>query len=105
MIKGCLPICDVSWQHDNYNLHVNPLAIGQIVNNCTRPELANVAYEELNIHPDTYCQHDHNDIIALLPNINYEFCNFLRLVPLIAIRDIETHEELFSTYFTLIKKS
>ena len=98
-LYGFKPMCDISWLHDDYSLHVNPLNIGQIVNNQSQDYQANVMYEEINIHLDK-CE----DVLSLLPNINYDsFMKNLRLVPLIATRDIHTGEELYSTYFSIIK--
>ena len=92
-------MCDISWIHEEYQYHVNPLNIGQIVNNQSSQFKANVMYEELNIHSDSFLE-----VLSLLPNINYDsVVKDLRLVPLIATRDILTGEELYSTYFSIIK--
>ena len=32
-VNGFEPICDISWLHNDYCFHVNPLNMGQIVNN------------------------------------------------------------------------
>lgn len=96
--QGYKTICDISWLLHDYDYHVNPLSIGQIVNNAND---ANVAYEELTLHPDT-C----HGILKLLPNVNYDNSGGfqdLKIVPLIATRDIQQSEELFSTYFTLVQ--
>ncbi len=81
-------MCDVSWQCQDFRFHVNPLNVGQIVNNRPSEDRANVAYDELRLG-----YHDLNieDFIALLPNIPYEShsAQEVRLVPLIATRDIQ----------------
>ena len=98
-VNGFEPICDISWLYDDYCFHVNPLNIGQIVNNQSSTQKANISYEEISLNQKS-CQ----KILSLLPNINYEsgFQQHLRLVPLIAIDDINAGQELFSTYFSLI---
>ena len=97
-----MPICDVSWTHDDYRFHVNPLNIGQIVNNRPSEAKANVCYEELNLH---YMGNE--DIVALLPNVPYGGLNVtsgcLRLVPLIATKDINCGDELYSSYFSVVE--
>ena len=98
-LYGFKPMCDISWINDKYKYHANPLNIGQIVNNQSSHFQANVMYEELNIHSDSCI-----DVLSLLPNINYDSVfKDLRLVPLIATRDIQAGEELYSTYFSIIK--
>jgi len=89
----------ISWLQEDYQLHVNPLNIGQIVNNQSSSQKANISYEEFDLSPDSS-----HKILRLLPNINYESGarQHLRLVPLIAIEEIHQGHELFSTYFSLI---
>ena len=80
--------------------------MGQIVNNGTDSHRPNVTYHELDV-PDT-------DVWAVLrchlPNIPYEQATrveglargrAVRIVPLVATRDIEQGEELFSSYFSI----
>ena len=102
-MNGFEPICDVSWMLDDYNYHVNPLNIGQIVNNHKNGlEPPNVVYQELDIiHSEEQFSHH---ILPLLPNINYDFQlnHRIKLVPLVAVREINENQELFSSYFTLI---
>ena len=98
-LYGFKPMCDISWIHVEYQYHVNPLNIGQIVNNQSSQFKANVMYEELDIHCDSFVE-----VLSLLPNINYDSLHRdLRIVPLIATRDIQPGEELYSTYFSIIK--
>ena len=102
-MNGFEPICHVSWMLDDYNYHVNPLNIGQIVNNHKNGlEPPNVVYQELDIiHSEEQFSHH---ILPLLPNINYDFQlnHRIKLVPLVAVREINENQELFSSYFTLI---
>ena len=99
-VNGYEPICDVSWLHEDYHYHVNPLNIGQIVNNQNSSTKPNVIYEELDIHSEKFASK-----LSLLPNISYDtqFNSTLKLVPLVALRDINTNEELFSSYFTIVE--
>ena len=98
-INGYKPMCDISWLNEDYAFHVNPLNIGQIVNNQGLDNKANVIYEELEIHSETFV-----NVLSALPNINYDaqFNQTLKLVPLVALRDILPDEELFSSYFTIV---
>ena len=98
-VNGFEPICDISWLQNDYNLHVNPLNIGQIVNNQSSIHKASVSYEEINLDSQTS-----QKILILLPNINYEsgIGQYIRIVPLIALQDIHAGQELFSTYFSLV---
>ena len=57
----------ISWLQEDYELHVNPLNIGQIVNNQSSSQKANISYEEFDLSPDSS-----HKILRLLPNINYE---------------------------------
>ena len=92
--------CDMSWLTPSpYNL----LAIGQYVNNGTREFPANVAYQELDIPSSFPLQYLH-----FIPNVNYSFKTYkseelhVRVVVLVALRDIVQSEELFSSYFTVV---
>ena len=101
-MNGYEPMCDVSWILDDYNYHVNPLNIGQIVNNHKTGVKPNVVYQELDIiHSEEQFSYY---ILPLLPNINYDFQlnHRIKLVPLVALREIDENQELFSSYFTLI---
>ena len=57
----------ISWLQEDYELHVNPLNVGQIVNNQSSSQRANISYEEFDLSPDSS-----HKILRLLPNINYE---------------------------------
>ena len=104
---GLSPLCDLSWLRDRktgLRRPVNPLNIGQIVNNADgKAATANVAYHELNLDLG---EMDHR-LRLFLPNIRYESLGVnsgtLRLAPLIATRDVEAGEELFSSYFSMVK--
>jgi hypothetical protein len=81
----------------------NLLAIGQYVNNGTHEFPANVTYQELDIPSRFSLLH-----LKYIPNVNYSFKTYksevlhMRLVVLVALRDIEQGEELFSSYFTVV---
>ena len=82
---------------------VNPLNVGQIVNNCNKDFTSNVAYHEIDITVDNF----NVRLRPFFPNVNYggnsDDLN-VRIIPLIATKDIEQGEELFSTYFTIMNK-
>ncbi|XP_054843439.1 SET domain-containing protein 9 isoform X2 [Eublepharis macularius] len=93
---GPLKMNDVSWLGDAV---WNPLAVGQYVNNCSADKAANVCYQEFDIpecFPIQFKQY--------LPNVSYsyEVQRRLRVVVLVALRDIAPGEELFSNYYTII---
>ena len=104
--------CDVSWLN-NDNL-INPLSIGQYINNATQEHPANVTYQELDI-PVSFPLH----LWQYIPNVNFNVPSYLsapdiedkdnltlvRAVVLISLRDILEGEEVFSSYFTEIEKS
>lgn len=96
-----LPICDVSWLCTDFR-PVNPLNVGQIVNNGDSSHVSNVTYHECNLPPDF-----DPVLMILVPNNLYErdasSPKFLRISPLIAVRDIAQGEELFSSYFSLVE--
>ena len=112
---GMMKIADTSWLTE---YPVNPVNIGQIVNNENKTNAANVRYQELQI-PQTFPVL----LRKFLPNINYEVVdghselrvvylevrlsknsdeNNFHIWYLQALRDIEEGEELFSSYFTVI---
>uniref|UniRef100_A0A7N4UZ15 SET domain containing 9 n=1 Tax=Sarcophilus harrisii TaxID=9305 RepID=A0A7N4UZ15_SARHA len=77
----------------------NPLAVGQYVNNCSNDKEANVCYQEFDV-PELFPL----EFKQYLPNIMYS-CDIqspLRCVVLVALRDIQQGEELFSNYYTII---
>ncbi|XP_077580686.1 SET domain-containing protein 9 [Stigmatopora nigra] len=77
----------------------NPLSVGQYVNNCSDERPANVCYQELDL-PDGFPP----ELRRHLPNVNYGACwpGPLRCVVLVALRDIEEGQELFSNYYTIV---
>ena len=108
-------IADTSWLTPR---PVNPLNVGQIVNNANKENAANVRYQEEDI-PESFPIM----LKKFIPNVNYgnESKERTRLVYLQvtsiinpvavaskpytilqAIRDIKKGEELFSSYFTVI---
>ena len=96
---GLSKIADTSWLT---NRPVNPLNIGQFVNNGGK-ESCNVAYLELDLSAQ-FPLH----LRKFLPNVNFESSAMdgvrpLRLVVLIAVRDIQEGEELLSSYFTILQ--
>ncbi|RKP11666.1 hypothetical protein BJ684DRAFT_17763 [Piptocephalis cylindrospora] len=124
---GPYALADTTWmdlaRHDpskdigdsSTNVLRNPLAVGQLVNNATSPNEANVTYYEYSLHPSVPLASRH-----LLPNIRSsgvkegDFSKGqltirsprtgLPLVLLIATRDIRD-EELYSTYMEPITSS
>ena len=83
--------------------------LGQIVNNHKTGVKPNVVYQELDIniiHSEEEEEHiSYYHILPLLPNINYDFQfnqHRIKLVPIVALREINENQELFSSYFTLI---
>eukprot|EP00095_Tigriopus_kingsejongensis_P007837 maker-scaffold1517_size37798-snap-gene-0.10 protein:Tk07837 transcript:maker-scaffold1517_size37798-snap-gene-0.10-mRNA-1 annotation:"predicted protein" len=103
---GWSPICDVSWLHRDYK-PANPLSIGQIVNNGdVHTHARNVTYHEMDLNPELFDP----GLRILLPNIHYESETLggmpkpIRIVPLIATKDITQGEELYSSYFSAVSK-
>ncbi|KAK7945822.1 hypothetical protein WMY93_001550 [Mugilogobius chulae] len=87
---------DTSWLTAN---PLNPLAVGQYVNNCSNEKSANVCYQEYEVP-----SHFPLELRQYLPNVNYsqETQKPLRCVVLVSLREIEAGEELFSNYFTIV---
>ena len=131
-IGSQIPICDISWLHllsiindenctnningrnINLNMVVNPLNIGQIVNNCNPKipgHLANLAYQEINIKFGESKNDTFKDftVLGLIPNAYYKNEDFdtqenlvVKAIVLVAIKDVQHGEELLTTYFTLV---
>ena len=83
------------------DLLVNPLNVGQIVNNCNKDFTSNVAYHEIDVFIDNF----RLQLRPFLPTVNYGGNSEdlkVRIIPLIASKDIKEGQELFSTYFTII---
>ncbi|KAL4235688.1 SET domain-containing protein 9 [Mactra antiquata] len=103
-LRGQL-MCDNSWQTE-YPL--NPLAVGQYVNNQSNKFSANVAYQEFDV-PAKFPSHLRKYIPNTEARLHQDmeqsmFNRLLRMVVLVSIRDIHPGEELFSTYFTIVSK-
>jgi len=96
---GMIKVADTSWLT---SYPVNPMSIGQIVNNETPGRPANVRYQELDLPSDFPLL-----LRKFLPNIHYQGLVQsglpLRLVMLQAVRDIEEGQELLSSYFTVVR--
>jgi len=111
---------DSTWMSSYLSLALNPLSVGQFVNNATIPHeadgaepgmkkrLANVAYCEMSFG---FPEEIHPEWLQLLP---YLYCEAnvqstimrgerdLKVVALVATKDIFHGDELFSTYFTVV---
>ncbi|KAK7099803.1 SET domain-containing protein 9-like [Littorina saxatilis] len=95
-------VCDDTWLTD---WPLNPLAVGQYVNNHNKENPANVSYQEFDV-PADFVFH----LRQYLPNNYYSSCldrldqhqRLTRLVALVATREIQCGEELFSSYFTVV---
>ena len=92
-------VSDTSWLTPH---PVNPMNVGQYVNNENSRFSCNVFYHEVDI-PTSFPL----ELLKFLPNINYEGSatdgeRDLRVVALIAVRDIGEGEELFSSYITVV---
>eukprot|EP00088_Acartia_fossae_P038037 TRINITY_DN3931_c0_g1_i1.p2 TRINITY_DN3931_c0_g1~~TRINITY_DN3931_c0_g1_i1.p2 ORF type:complete len:271 (+),score=36.42 TRINITY_DN3931_c0_g1_i1:27-839(+) len=98
---GLVRTSDTSWLTP---WPVNPLNVGQYVNNGTEQEKANVCYQELDLPISTFPL----ALRKFIPNVNYASVSQdgfrdLKVVVLVALRDISAGEELFSSYFTIIQ--
>lgn len=93
---GPFMMSDSSWLTSR---PLNPLAVGQYVNNCNDEWPANVSYQEFDV-PDEFPI----ELRQFLPNVNYSQGTEgpLRCVVLVSLRDIPAGEELFSNYFTIV---
>lgn len=97
--------CDTSWLTP---YPINPLAVGQYVNNQSKRFPSNVTYQEFDI-PDNFPFH----LLKYIPNIHYGASThydeemtknrLLRVIVLVSTRQIDAGEELFSTYFTVVR--
>ncbi|PNJ52843.1 SET domain-containing protein 9 isoform X1 [Pongo pygmaeus] len=93
---GPLKMSDSTWLTSEIH---NPLAVGQYVNNCSNDRAANVCYQEFDV-PAVFPI----ELKQYLPNIAYSYDKHspLRCVVLVALRDINQGEELFSNYYTIV---
>ncbi|XP_067288889.1 SET domain-containing protein 9 isoform X2 [Pseudorasbora parva] len=94
---GPFRLSDSSWLTTAHP--VNPLAVGQYVNNCSNERAANVCYQEFDV-PDRFPL----ELRQFLPNVKYraDTQRRLRCVVLVSLRDINRGEELFSNYYTIV---
>lgn len=98
-----LPCCDLTWLTSQ---PLNPINIGQYVNNRSKSQENNVVYQESEITlggkgPSNFPVH----LCRYLPNVwgNPENNRYpLRLVPLIAVKQINEGDEILSSYFTFV---
>lgn len=93
---GPFMMSDTSWLTDS---PLNPLAVGQYVNNCSNEWPANVCYQEYDV-PDRFPI----ELRQYLPNVSYsqDTPAPVRCVVLVSLRDITAGEELFSNYYTIV---
>ncbi|CEP19361.1 hypothetical protein [Parasitella parasitica] len=100
---GAIQISDWTWMSDNDMELSNPLALGQYVNNGTTVHAANVCYQEIDL-PVTFP----HTLRRFIPNMYWNASldplsnQPMRLVALVALRDIQPGEELFSTYMDIV---
>ncbi|XP_076876752.1 SET domain-containing protein 9 isoform X2 [Brachyhypopomus gauderio] len=93
---GPFMLSDSSWLTPHL---MNPLAVGQYVNNCSNEKAANVCYQEFDV-PDGFPI----ELYQYFPNVNYrpDILRPLRCVVLVSLRAIQPGEELFSNYYTIV---
>ncbi|CAO3620494.1 unnamed protein product [Mucor fragilis] len=99
---GAIQVSDWTWMTEDDGKLSNPLAIGQYVNNGTSTDKANVCYQEIDI-PATFP----HKLRRLIPNMYWDayynpLSNEMRVVVLVALRDIQDGEELLSTYMDVV---
>ncbi|KAG7157549.1 SET domain-containing protein 9-like [Homarus americanus] len=99
---GYFSIADTTWLTDH---PANPLNVGQYVNNQSTGHPSNVAYQEVTVQPGEVPLEERQ----YLPNLWYSPPQDapvaqvpLRIVALVATRDILQGEELLSDYFTVM---
>lgn len=100
---GAIQISDWTWLNEKDEALKNPLAVGQYVNNGTSDYKANVCYQEVDL-PISFPY----KLRKLIPNMYWDAHidplsnNTMRVVALVALRDIHDGEELFSTYMDIV---
>jgi len=99
---GLCRVADTSWLTPR---PVNPINVGQFVNNGSSLRPANVCYAEIDLPPTFNLR-----LRKFVPNVNFASVSedgerSLKVVALVALRRITEGEELFSSYFTIINKS
>ena len=89
--------CDLSWMGDEL---VNPLSLGQRVNNQSEERPANVEYIEMTVSAGAMLAKEQR----LLPWVDYRpgSSEDMRVVGLVATRDVREGEELLSNYLTFV---
>ena len=90
--------CDLSWMGEEL---VNPLSLGQRVNNQSEERSANVEYIEMTVSTGDMPPKEQR----LLPWVNYsrqDCSEKLRVVGLVATRDVREGKELLSNYLTIV---
>ena len=92
--------CDLSWMGDEL---VNPLSLGQRVNNQSEERAANVEYIEMCVSSGALLPKQQR----LLPCVSYSRTDSsvgesLRVVGLVTTRDVREGEELLSNYLTIV---
>ncbi|XP_052776839.1 SET domain-containing protein 9-like [Mya arenaria] len=99
-------MCDTSWLVEK---PVNPLAVGQYVNNQTEEFPANVAYQEFDVpvsFPVHLRKYFPNTEARLQTDMDQQLGQMLlRLVVLVSLREVQAGEELFSTYYTIVSSN
>ena len=98
---GLMRCADSSWTFSAEP--VNPLNVGQYVNNANDEYPANVAYCELDVPSDFPVE-----LRCLLPNVNFEMIAIdgkrdLKMIALVTTTEICQGDELLSSYFTLVE--
>ncbi|XP_030422527.1 SET domain-containing protein 9 isoform X5 [Gopherus evgoodei] len=116
---GPFQMSDITWLRPAV---LNPLAVGQYVNNCSHSKLkdkaANVCYQEFDVPeyfpvelkqylPNITYSHDmpisqDGDLRSKTPDMSGKAQIPLRCVILVALREIKQGEELFSNYYTIV---
>lgn len=94
--------CDMSWMTSDA---INPLNVGQFVNNENPDNPHSVIYQECTLRIPEVFKFLHPELWQFLPNVWYNPSNNelgIRIIPLVAVRDIVADEELFSAYFTVV---
>ncbi|CAO3632027.1 unnamed protein product [Mucor hiemalis] len=100
---GAIQISDWTWMNEKDETLENPLAVGQYVNNGNSDYKANVCYQEVDL-PINFP----HKLRKLIPNMYWDthidpLSNTeMRVVALVALRDICDGEELFSTYMDIV---
>lgn len=90
---------------------MNPLNVGQYVNNRSRTQENNVVYQECRLtlpgqlHASSEKHAFPIDLLKFLPNVWSNPMNNrlgLKVISLVAVRDINKGEEILSSYFTVL---